>query len=117
MLNAFHNVHHLSYLDPRYSLVSLGLPYAVENPGLLHAFAACGAAFLVGQDVKWERISLAHHVLATRSILTSLRDRSSKNTDNDEWLLASIMLLHIVEVSRDTRPPTIHHLRISLTRQ
>ncbi|EXJ83763.1 hypothetical protein A1O1_07390 [Capronia coronata CBS 617.96] len=113
LLHAFHNVHSMSYVDPSYSLVRLALPQALQRPGLLHAFAACGAAILSRTDPRWESTSLAHHIQATRSIATALDDLGGDQmmSNDDEWFLASINLLHIFETLRNHpkgRPNTLH---------
>ncbi|KAI1629080.1 hypothetical protein EDD37DRAFT_689791 [Exophiala viscosa] len=110
LLRTFDNIHCVSWVDPKHSLVALGFQYALERPSLMYAFAACGAAILAKIDSRWEKVSLAHHTRSIRSVSTALNSIRTPTADDHEWLLASINALHIFETLRnyDSRPNTFH---------
>lgn len=99
LLITFNNVHSMSYMDPDLSQISLGFSCVIRRPGLMHAYAACGAAILSGSDSRWDQVGLAHHVRATNLISTALNDPDDQAVVKDDWLLASVNALHIFEVN------------------
>jgi hypothetical protein len=101
LLTAFNNLHSMSYDDPRATPVTLGLPLAIQQPSLLYAYAACGAAALARSDARWEQVGLAHYARATGLIRQTIDqiDEQQVLAENHEWILASMNALHIFEVS------------------
>ncbi|KIW99488.1 uncharacterized protein Z518_11227 [Rhinocladiella mackenziei CBS 650.93] len=110
LLSTFNHVHSMSYVDPRISPLSLGITHAIQNPALMHAYAACGAAILSGSDPSYVRVSLSHYVNATRLVSGAIEKMDDRAAANDEWVLASINALHIFETLRKDQncPNTVH---------
>lgn len=103
LVHTFNTLHCVSWVDPNYSLISLGFQDALEQPCLMYAFAACGAAILAKVDPRWEAVSLAHHTRSIRLVSTALSSVETSTANDNTWLLASINALHIFEVGLVSR--------------
>lgn len=99
LVHTFNAAYCVSFVDPRQSIVTQGIPYAIHQPGLMHAYAACGAAILSQGDGKWKPVSLLHYNRAIQSVSEALTPLGIDHARDAEWLLAAINMLHIFEVS------------------
>jgi hypothetical protein len=91
------NASSLPYIKSDVSLFTHSIPCALDSPPLMHAYAACGAAFLSKHGDPWEQMAMSHYSKAVKSVRDTLRNYQHRI--GNEWLLATVNALHIFEVS------------------
>ena len=107
------HVLHGAYFDDGYSLLPLSMPILSDSPAYMNMWLSLSAMRIAQQsssDNRWLGAALRHHNKA----LQALGKHLSSSKPPEDWVLCTILLLHIFEkFGSAEQPPSFAHLAVA----